>query len=145
MLQSRDPKHRSLKSTKDSQAVWRVEVFYDGDCPLCLREIRMLRRLDRDQRIRFTNLASSTFDPASLGKTTTELMNEIHGRFPDGRWIVGVEVFRQLYSAVGFGNLVRLTRLPIICHGLEVGYRLFAQHRLKLTGRCSANSGSCSA
>ena len=31
-----------------------VEVFYDGDCPLCTREIRLLRRLDRRGRIRFT-------------------------------------------------------------------------------------------
>ena len=27
------------------------EVFYDGECPLCVREIRMLRRLDRRGRI----------------------------------------------------------------------------------------------
>lgn len=26
---------------------WQVEVFYDGECPLCLREIKMLRWMDR--------------------------------------------------------------------------------------------------
>ena len=34
---------------------WQIEVFYDGACPLCVREIRFLRRLDRRGRIRYTD------------------------------------------------------------------------------------------
>ena len=34
-----------------------VEVFYDGACPLCLREIFMLRRREHRGRIRFTDIA----------------------------------------------------------------------------------------
>ena len=26
---------------------WTIEVFHDGDCPLCNREVAMLRRLDK--------------------------------------------------------------------------------------------------
>ena len=48
----------------------RVEVFYDGDCSLCMREIRMLQRLDaKRQRIQFTNIAAPTFSAASYGTT----------------------------------------------------------------------------
>ena len=69
-------------------------------------------------------------------------MDEIHGRLPGengnpNRWIIGVEVFRQLYAAVGFGWLVWPTRLPGISHTLDLGYRVFAKHRLRLTGRCT--------
>ncbi|MCA9152358.1 MAG: DUF393 domain-containing protein, partial [Planctomycetales bacterium] len=35
-----------------------VEVFYDGDCPLCKREIGFLQRRDRQGRIRFTDIAN---------------------------------------------------------------------------------------
>lgn len=35
----------------------RVEVFFDGECPLCMREIRVLRRLDGKGHIRFTGRA----------------------------------------------------------------------------------------
>jgi predicted DCC family thiol-disulfide oxidoreductase YuxK len=45
-----------------------VEVFYDGDCPLCVREIRMLRRKDRAAKIVFTDIAAPTFDPASSAR-----------------------------------------------------------------------------
>jgi len=47
-----------------------------------------------------------------------------------------VEVFRHLYSAVGFGRLVSLTRLPVVREALHVGYLLFAKNRLRMTGRC---------
>lgn len=119
---------------------YRIEVFFDGDCPLCVREIAMLRRLDRRARIRFTDIAAPGFDPAAEGTTMETLMAEIHGRLPDGRWITGVEVFRQLYAAVGLGPVVAATRLPGVRGALDVGYRLFAKNRLRLTGRCTSES-----
>lgn len=122
---------------------YQVEVFYDGDCPLCRREIDLLRRWDRHQRVRFTDIADDGFEPAEYGKTMDELMAEIHGRTPRGEWIIGVEVFRQLYSAVGFGRLVPLTRLPVVRQALDLSYRFFAKQRLRLTGRCDASSEAC--
>ena len=114
-----------------------VEVFYDGDCPLCLKEIQLLRWMDRRQKIRFTDIAAADFDPSSVGLTFQELMDRIHGRLADGQMIEGVEVFRQLYSAVGLGFIVALTRIPGVSHALDWAYRIFARHRLSLTGRCA--------
>jgi predicted DCC family thiol-disulfide oxidoreductase YuxK len=117
-----------------------VEVFYDGDCPLCMREIRMLVRKDKAARIEFTDIAAPTFDAASHGKTYDQLMQRIHGRVADGSWIEGVEVFRQLYAAIGWRRVVAITRIPGISHLLALGYRLFAANRLRLTGRrCDKN------
>ena len=113
-----------------------VEVFYDGACPLCAREMRWLRRLDRHGRVRFTDIAAPAFDPGAAGLTFDALMARIHGRLPDGRVIEGVEVFRQLYAAVGFPRLAALSRVAGISHVLDVAYRLFAKNRLRLTGRC---------
>jgi predicted DCC family thiol-disulfide oxidoreductase YuxK len=118
-------------------ATFEVEVFFDGGCPLCRREIALLQRLDRRRRIRFTDIALPDFDAASLGQTQDDLMREIKGRLPDGTWISGVEVFRRLYAAVGFRWLVPVTRLPGIRQLLHIGYRIFARNRLKLTGRCT--------
>jgi predicted DCC family thiol-disulfide oxidoreductase YuxK len=118
-----------------------VEVFYDGACPLCMREIRMLRRRDRRARIRFTDIAADGFDALAVGLTWQTLMNRIHGRLPDGTVIEGVEVFRRLYTAVGFRRLVALTRLPGVSQLLDLCYHLFAKNRLRLTGRCI--DGAC--
>jgi predicted DCC family thiol-disulfide oxidoreductase YuxK len=43
-------------------APFEIEVFYDGACPLCLREINLLRRRDRKHAIRFTDIAAVGFD-----------------------------------------------------------------------------------
>ena len=125
-------------------ANWEVEVFYDGECPLCVREIKMLRRMDRKNRIIFTDIATPSFEAEAVGKDMDTLMAEIHARLPNGKLIAGVEVFRRLYAAVGLSSLVSLTRLPVISHGLEFGYRIFARNRLRFTGRCKAEVCSTS-
>ena len=117
--------------------VFDVEVFYDGACPLCRREIEMLRGKDKQRRILFTDIAELEFDPASVGVTLPTLMARIHARLPDGTLIEGVEVFRRLYAAVGFGSLVAVSRLPLVTQLLDLSYRAFAKNRLRFTGRCT--------
>jgi predicted DCC family thiol-disulfide oxidoreductase YuxK len=122
------------------------EVFFDGECPLCVREISMLRRLDRDGRIRFTDIAAPGFDPSVVGVPLSTLMARIHGRTlgPDAALLEGVEVFRRLYEAVGLGPVVGLTRLPGVRDALDAGYRWFARNRLALTGRpAECTGGRC--
>lgn len=120
------------KSTPGNEYVamkrmYAIEMFYDGDCSLRMRETRIRQRLDRHQRLRFTNIAAPKFDASSVGKTQGELIAEMHGRLPDGSWITGVEVLRRLYSSVGLRPVVSLTRLPIIKQLLNAGYFVFAK------------------
>jgi predicted DCC family thiol-disulfide oxidoreductase YuxK len=142
MLTSHDQERQGPKRVPgQAMADFDIEVFYDGACPLCMREIRMLRGRDRRQRIRFVDIAANGFDVASVGLTWETLMDRIHGRLPDGTLVEGIEVFRRLYAAVGFGPLVALTRLPGITQLLDVAYHAFAKNRLRLTGRCV--EGAC--
>ncbi len=113
------------------------EVFFDGECPLCRREIDMVKRFDRRGRVQCTDIAAPGFDPAPLGRTQDDMMARIHGRLEDGTLVEGVEVFRRMYAAIGLGPLVALTRVPPISWVLEAGYRWFARNRLRLTGRCT--------
>ena len=131
---------QAMKDTTDS--AYDIEVFYDGGCPLCLREITMLRRWDRQSKIRFTDIDAADFQPAAVGKSYEELMAQMHGRLADGTWVQGVEVFRRLYAVVGFVRLAALSRLPLISQVLNLGYSVFARNRLRLTGRCAQQSCS---
>jgi predicted DCC family thiol-disulfide oxidoreductase YuxK len=114
-----------------------IEVFFDGGCPLCSREVRFLRRWDRRGVLRFIDIDAADFQPAPGQPGLDALLARIHARSPDGRWIEGVEVFRRLYAAVGFGPLVALSRLPGITQLLDWSYALFARNRRRLFGRCS--------
>jgi predicted DCC family thiol-disulfide oxidoreductase YuxK len=120
-----------------------IEVFYDGACPLCRREIAWVQKLDRHQRITFTDIASPNFQTELVGRTHNELMARMYGRLPTGELITGVEVFRKMYGAVGFHKLVSISRWPIVKQLLAACYFAFARLRLKLPkSRC--NDQSCS-
>jgi predicted DCC family thiol-disulfide oxidoreductase YuxK len=54
---------------------------------------------------------------------------------PDQTVVVGVEVFRRTYEAIGLGWVFQLTKLPIVGQIADSFYDLWAENRLKLTGR----------
>ena len=120
------------------------EVFYDGQCPLCIREINMLRKIDRNQLVIFTDIADPTFDSeAETGLSFDALMARIHGRLSDGTMIEGVEVFRQLYGRTFLKPLVPLTRIPGIRGMLDASYVCFAWLRYRSRGGPCQIDGEC--
>lgn len=115
---------------------WDLKVFYDGECPICRREMDWLRKRTPERAVVYQDITASDFDPAIYGTTGEKLMAEIHAQLPDGSLITGVEVFRQLYSQAGLGWILAPTRLPILSSIADFAYRCFAKNRLRLTGRC---------
>jgi predicted DCC family thiol-disulfide oxidoreductase YuxK len=116
----------------------RFTILYDGDCPLCRREIDMMTRLDAGRgRLGRVDIAAAGFDPSRYGRTREELMARIHGVAADGTLVEGMEVFRQAYAAVGRGWLLAWTRLPGLRPLADAAYRWFARNRLRLTGRAA--------
>jgi predicted DCC family thiol-disulfide oxidoreductase YuxK len=113
-------------------AEWRFKVLYDGDCPICSTEVRWLKRLNKKGYLAFEDVADPNFDPAKYGKTYGELMSAIHGVFPDGTVIQGVEVFRQTYGLIGLGWLMTPTKWPLLRHLFDFLYSVFARYRVKL-------------
>jgi predicted DCC family thiol-disulfide oxidoreductase YuxK len=98
--------------------------------------MRRLRWLDRQQRIRFTDIATPAFEAEAIGVSWATLMTRVHARLPDGGMVHGTEAFRRLYSAVGLGPVVALTRLPGIRQLADLAYRWVARHRMQLGGKC---------
>ena len=119
-----------------------ITVLFDGECPLCAREIGWLEGMDRGRgRIAFEDIAAPDFNAAKYATTFETLMARIHGVLPDGTLIEGVEVFRRAYSAVGLGWLVAPTRWPGLRPLFDAAYRVFARNRLRWTGRPDACQG----
>lgn len=122
---------KKMKTIQDEK----FEVFFDAQCPLCKKEIDMVRRMDVNQRLILTDIAAEDFDPSSVGKSLDTLMREIHGRHADGSWVVGVEVFREIYGRVGFEKLASISKWPIVRSLLDLGYTCFAWPRYRLALR----------
>lgn len=116
---------------------WQIKLLYDGDCPLCLREVNFLQRKDRGRGlVAFEDIAAPGYDPAENGGVDfATAMGRIHAVLPDGSTVKNVEVFRRIYSILGIGWIYAATRWPLVGPLVDRLYDLWAERRLALTGR----------
>lgn len=125
-------------------APYPLTVFFDGACPICAREIALMKRMDQQRQLEFNDFSAVDYDAASIDVSSEELGRIIHARWADGRVISGVEVFRAMWEAVGLGMLARLSRLSLLEPMVLRAYAWFARNRLRLTGRSnSCPVGAC--
>jgi predicted DCC family thiol-disulfide oxidoreductase YuxK len=122
-------------------ASYPLTVFFDGACPICDREIALMRRLDRRRRLIFCDFSRPDYDATSIDISPSELGKIIHARWADGTVITGVDVFRAMWEAVGLSFLARLTRFSLVEPLVINAYAWFARNRLRLTGRSHTCSG----
>ena len=71
-------------------------VWHDGDCPLCRREIALMRRLDRRGAITFVD---ATDPDASCPIDRRDLLARFHAR-EDGTMLSGAAVFAAMWRAI---------------------------------------------
>jgi predicted DCC family thiol-disulfide oxidoreductase YuxK len=118
---------------------WQIKLLYDGDCPLCMREVNFLRKKDAGRGlVKFVDIADDNYDPADhAGIDFETAMGRIHAIRADGTVVKNVEVFRQIYSILGIGWLYAPTRWPIIGPIVDKLYDIWADWRLQVTGRPS--------
>ncbi|MCB0340172.1 MAG: DUF393 domain-containing protein [Bdellovibrionales bacterium] len=121
---------------------WKLKVFFDGDCPICCREINWLRKRTGETDVVYENIADPKFKESSDALSYDAAMKKMQALLPDGRVISGVEVFRQLYKHAGLGWLLAPTGWPILRPIFDLLYAIFARYRLRLTGR-KCDDGSC--
>jgi len=118
---------------------WKIKLLYDGECPLCVREVNFLTRKDGGRGlVAFVDIAADDYVPAAHGRVTFEAaMGRIHGILPDGTIIRNVEVFRRVYQILGMGWIYAPTQWPLIAPVADALYGIWAAWRLPLTGRPS--------
>lgn len=121
-----------------------ITLLYDGECPLCVREASMLRRMDNGRgRLGLVDIAAPGFEAERYGLTFEGVMGAIHGILPDGGVVTGMEVFRRAYRAVGRGWVVGWTAWPIARPVMDACYRWFAANRLRITRRLFGRPAAC--
>jgi len=135
-----------IKMTNSTDNPHEFVLFYDGQCPICQKEVAWLRWKNIKHKLGFQDINQADFDASVYGKTHDELMAEIHGVYADGRLIKGVEVFYAAYAAVGLGWLMAPTRWPLLKPLFNALYSIFARNRLRLgrlLSKKSCEKGNC--
>lgn len=113
-----------------------IDLLYDSECPICNMEVEFLKKRDIYQRIRFTDISSPFYDPKQHGNVQyVDGMKKLRAVLPDNRVITGVEVFRYTYEAIGLGWVFAATKWPVIGQVADAVYDVWAENRLRITGR----------
>ena len=74
----------------------KVIIWYDGGCPLCTREIALMRRLDRRRAIDFRDVSpADAICPLDRG----ELLARFHAS-EDGIMLSGAAAFAAMWRAI---------------------------------------------
>lgn len=109
-----------------------IEVWYDGACPLCQREIAVMRRLDWRGRIRFSDLTSAS---TACPLDRRLLLERFHAR-EHGVMLSGAPAFAAMWRAIPLlWPLGQLARLPLVARVLEWAYVRFLRVRPLLQAR----------
>jgi predicted DCC family thiol-disulfide oxidoreductase YuxK len=116
---------------------WKIKLLYDGECPLCVREVNFLQKRDRGRGlVSFVDIAEDDYDPTENGGVDfATAMGRIHAVLDDGSVIQNVEVFRRVYEILGIGWIYAATKWPIIGPVVDALYGIWADWRLAVTGR----------
>jgi len=127
--------HEEVKAPSYSAKPYPLTVYFDGECPICRREIDLMKVLNRRERLQFIDFSISSYQPTDQSLSQCDLGRVIHARWSDGTVVTGVEVFREMWEAIGLGFLARISRLSGINTLLVKAYAWFAKNRLWLTKR----------
>jgi len=107
-----------------------LKIWYDGACPLCLREIALMRRLDKRGAIDFVDVAEGA-DP-SCPIDQRELLARFHAE-ENGVIVSGAAAFAAMWRAIPvLRPLGLLARNALVLIALEAAYLRFLKIRPRL-------------
>lgn len=110
-----------------------LTVLYDGECPLCRREIAHVKGLAQgrsDSSLCFVDISAGSKGDNTYAAERATLLARFHVQRADGSRLDGAEAFVAMWSRLpGWRWLARLASMPGVMALLEVAYRGFLKLR----------------
>lgn len=124
----------------------RIEVYTDGQCPLCRWMRARVEPFDSKHRIEWLDYNSAENQERAKPHALEELSEKMHVRTRDGRWSSGYEAWLEVLRVLPLWRWIVpvLSIWPFTAIGPHL-YRWVATHRYTLFGippPCDAN-GVC--
>ncbi|WP_460225396.1 thiol-disulfide oxidoreductase DCC family protein [Aurantivibrio infirmus] len=111
-----------------------ASLFYDGTCPLCSREITVLRRLSNG-RMNFIDIHQ--VDKENI-PSKEALLKRLHLRKTDGTWLIGLDANVYAWSQTPYGILFKILRIWPVRIIADAIYNRWADQRFKKRYQCKA-------
>ncbi|MDX5365904.1 MAG: DUF393 domain-containing protein [Alphaproteobacteria bacterium] len=102
------------------------DVYFDGSCPLCRREIDFYRRREGAEAINWVDVSAADYAGGDGAPDPQTAMKRFHVKRADGALVSGGAAFAELWAAIPalrpFGILFRHAPFS---WAIALGYRLF--------------------
>ncbi len=115
-----------------------IEVFYDGKCGVCAKEIAYYRRIAPVGVFAWMDIAT---DPKPLdvhGISQIDALRRLHVLDDEGNWHIGVDAFVMMWQQLGYWRwLGWFVGLPIVRQIAGAAYNRFADYRFAKLAHCA--------
>ena len=101
------------------------KLYYDGQCPLCVKEMDRLRVI-KDADLDLVDIHALDDDATPVAKDT--LLRVLHME-RDGEMVTGIDANIAAWEHTRYGALWRWMRLPLIRPIVELAYNRWARWR----------------
>ena len=102
-----------------------AKIYFDGTCPLCVKEMTALRYADTHHQISFIDVTQYCPDHIHY----QEAMYELHVETPDGKILKAVDANVFIWRHINRKPWLALLKLPIVRQLTLMAYRVFAKNR----------------
>lgn len=108
----------------------KLEVYFDGLCRVCSREIEYYRRKETQGMIRWVDITAPDFSATREGLDAQAIHRVMHVRDFDGRVHTGVSAFIEIWKLIpGFRMVAHVASFRLIRPIFDLGYAAFAKIR----------------
>ena len=111
----------------------KLTIFYDGGCPLCVHEMRNLRKLDKKGVMQFEDIHADGFSQRfpDIDKKAADTI--LHAKTSDDTMLYGLDVTHAAWSLVGRGWATAPLRWPLVRWPADKAYLFFARNRYRIS------------
>ncbi|WP_263080143.1 DUF393 domain-containing protein [Endozoicomonas sp. Mp262] len=118
-----------------------VTLFYDGSCPLCMKEVHWLQSKNNRKRLRFVDIKQADFAQHYPHLDVDALDNTLHAQWSNGKIVKGVDATVSAWEAVGKGWLLTPLTWPLFSDVATCTYKTFARNRHWLSSKLGPYMG----
>ena len=120
-----------LTSTKSGEV--KVTVWWDSSCPLCTKEIEIMKKLDKHKAVNFIDLMKSDNSANGCPINKKEMLARFHAQETGKEIVTGAAAFATVWRNIpAMRWLGILAENPRILLMLESAYIWFLKYRPKL-------------
>lgn len=117
-----------------------LTVFYDGYCPLCVKEMLQLSQHDKHGALCLVDINSDSFSEKFPDINKQKASQVLHGKTREGEVLLGLDTTYRAWSLVNKHGWLRVLRWPVIRVIADFFYLVFARNRYRISFLLTGNA-----